>query len=223
MLNVISPGFARTGTASLKTALEHLGFGPCYHFYDLIAQPQRFEHWRRALDGEQVDWDEVFDGYQATVDWPGTAFWRELVARYPDAKVVLTVRDPQRWYESVYNTIFQFPQRDVPPPGMAPETWSGQMRPVIMKMIWEGTFQGRFADRQHAIEVFEEHNAEVQRTVSADRLLVYEVRQGWAPLCEFLGVEVPSATFPHINATESMPDVIKRVLAGEGLPAVTGG
>lgn len=220
MLKVIGAGFGRTGTASLKTALEHLGIGPCYHMFDCIAEPHRFRHWDQALDGEPVDWEEVFEGFEATVDWPGTACWRQIVERYPDAKVILTTRDPEAWYESTYNTIFQIGQRDEAPPGMDPEIWSGVMKPVIHKMIWNGTFDGRFADKDYAMRVFTEHNDEVQRSVPADRLLVFQAREGWAPLCEFLGAPIPSEPYPRINDTQSMPETIKRVLSGQGLPTV---
>ena len=132
MVKIIGAGFGRTGTASLKAALEHLGFGPCYHMLEVIAQPERIHDWERALDGEVSDWDSVLGGFQSTVDWPGCAFWRELLDAYPDAKVVLTVRDPQRWYDSTHETIYQFAQN---PPAEAADDFAATLRPTIMRMI----------------------------------------------------------------------------------------
>src|SRR5690348_10244023 len=110
-MRVIGVGFGRTGTASLKVALERLGVAPCYHMYDVIEEPARARAWLAAAEGGKPDWDEIFAGYAATVDWPGAAFWRELLATYPQAKVILTVRDPQRWYDSTRQTIFRNAQR----------------------------------------------------------------------------------------------------------------
>lgn len=206
MLDVIGTGFGRTGTASLKAALEHLGFGPCYHMFEVIAQPERMTHWARALDGGGVDWDEVFGGYRSTVDWPGCAFWRELTETYPDARVILTVRDPQRWYDSTHDTIYQLAKAE-----SGTHDSDDPFLPTVKKMIWEGTFDGRFEDREHAIEVFEHHNAEVRRAISSDRLLVYQVGQGWQPLCDFLGVDVPDEEFPHVNDAASLPEMVDKV------------
>lgn len=219
MLDVIGAGFGRTGTASLKAALERLGFGPCYHMFEVIAEPHRIDDWARAVDGEPVRWDDVFQGYRSTVDWPGTAFWRELTEVAPQAKVILTVRDPQRWYDSTYNTIYQLAQGD---PDSAPASVDGNdgsLLPTITRMIWQGTFDGRFADRDHAIEVFERHNAEVQRAVDANRLLVYQVSQGWEPLCRFLDVEVPDEEFPHVNDSASLPELVEQVRRDGTLPS----
>ncbi|MEU6130241.1 sulfotransferase family protein [Saccharopolyspora sp. NPDC047091] len=207
MVKIIGAGFGRTGTASMKAALEHLGFGPCYHMFEVIAEPERMQDWVRALDGP-VDWDQVLGGYQSTVDWPGCTFWRELMAAYPDAKVLLTTRDPQRWYDSTYGTIYQFVQD---PPGDSDDPFTTKLRPTIERLIWNGTFDGRFEDREHAIEVFERHNAEVRAAVPADRLLEYQPGQGWEPLCEFLEVPVPAEDFPHVNDSASIRDLAEQV------------
>lgn len=217
MLDVIGVGFGRTGTASLKTALEHLGFGPCYHMVECVAQPRRFERWARALAGAP-DWDEVFAGYRATVDFPGTGFWYEIADRYPRAKIILTTRDPDAWYESNFDTIYQASHREEPPRGMDPQMWKTLMRPLVDRLVWDGIFGGAFADRDHAIQVFTEHNEEVKRAVPANRLLVFEAADGWGPLCEFLDVEVPSEPYPAINQRKS--NLIARVIAGNGLPRV---
>lgn len=205
MVKIIGAGFGRTGTASMKSALEHLGFAPCYHMFEVIAQPERAKDWDRALDGEVDDWETVLGGFESTVDWPGCTFWRELMHFYPDAKVLLTVRDPERWYDSVFNTIYQFVQE---PP--ADDDFSTKMRPTIERMIWNGTFDGCFDDREHAIKVFEAHNAAVREAVPADRLLVYEVGEGWDRLCEFLGAPVPEEAFPHVNDSGSIRDLVEQ-------------
>lgn len=218
MLQIIGAGFGRTGTASMKAALEHLGFGPCYHMFDVLPSPERMEDWRRVvLDGAR-DWERVFDGYRSTVDWPGCAYWKELAEAYPDAKILLTTRDPQRWYDSVYKTIYSYymsADHDSPVPDEA----RTRFLEVIGSMIWQGTFDGRFEDRDHAIEVFERHNEEVRRSVPADRLLEYEVGSGWRPLCDFLGVDVPAEDFPHVNDSGSMSDLVGRVTSEGAFPS----
>jgi len=206
MVKIIGAGFGRTGTASLKAALEHLGFGPCYHMFEVIAKPERAQDWHEAMDGSVDDWESVLGGFQSTVDWPGCTFWRELMDFYPDAKVLLTVRDPEKWYDSVHGTIYQFVQGE---PG--DDAFSTHLRPMVERMIWDGTFDGRFDDREHAIKVFEEHNAAVQAGVPADRLLTYRVGEGWERLCEFLEVPVPAEDFPHVNDSASIRDLADQV------------
>jgi hypothetical protein len=104
-LEVIGAGFGRTGTKSLKAALEELGFDPCYHMSELFGHPEHVELWEAAARGKSVDWNELLGGYRATTDWPACSFYEELMQSYPDAKVILTLRDPNRWYESTYNTV----------------------------------------------------------------------------------------------------------------------
>ncbi|MDA3649420.1 sulfotransferase family protein [Saccharopolyspora indica] len=214
MVQIIGAGFGRTGTASLKAALERLGYGPCYHMFEVIAQPDRVQHWARALDGEISDWEAVLGGFESTVDWPGCTFWRELVDFYPDAKVLLTVRDPEKWYDSVHSTIYRFAQEE-------PEDGHSfvKLRPTIERMIWDGTFGGRFDERAHAIEVFEEHNAAVQAAVPADRLLTYRVGEGWQRLCDFLGVPVPEEDFPHVNDSGSIRELVDRISRDGEVPS----
>jgi hypothetical protein len=210
-LKVIGVGFGRTGTLSLKQALEHLGFAPCEHMSNLAADLDRIPLWleaaRRKDAGEPIDWEPLFAGYQATADWPGTFFWRELVAAYPDARVILTVRDPDRWYDSAAETILRgvlATARDAPPPAFPPEAIAIReaMKPLLDAVLFNGTFQGRAADREFAKDIFTRHNATVQAEVPAERLLVYEVAQGWEPLCAFLGVPGPQdEPFPRVNDT----------------------
>jgi hypothetical protein len=196
-LKVIGAGFGRTGTLSLKLALEMLGFGPCYHMLELIQHPEYVPPWQAATDGGPVDWDAVFSGYRATVDWPAAYFWRELTAQYPQAKVLLTVRDPERWYESFYATIHA--SLTTAPPHDSPHRARYNM---ARQLIHEKTFAGRADDRAFAMGVYHRHNEEVKRSILAERLLVYEVGAGWEPLCHFLACSVPQEPFPKTNSTE---------------------
>jgi hypothetical protein len=210
-IKVIGAGLGRTGTLSLKAALEELGFSRCYHMTDVFAHMDHAKVWDDAARGQPVDWDALFQGYQATVDWPGCAFYETFMQRYPDAKVILSVRNPERWYESAHQTIFYarnaFPRwlRIIAP----------RMRHftrMIDRIAWNGLFHGRFEDRSYAIDVFNRHNEQVQRVVPPDRLLVYEVQQGWEPLCTFLGVPVPAdKKFPHLNDTVEFRARIQKV------------
>jgi hypothetical protein len=213
-LQVIGAGFGRTGTASLKEALEELGFGPCYHMYEVFINPGHADFWRAAWRGEPADWDGVLGPYEATVDWPACSFYEELMERHPDAKVLLSVRDPERWYESTRNTIYELGKAST---GSAFSRLGfallsllvfGRFRtgqaPMTEEILWQGTFDGRFEDKDHAIGVFNRHNEEVQRRVPKEQLLVYEVKEGWGPLCEFLGVEEPDKPFPHLNDAAEM-------------------
>jgi Sulfotransferase domain len=193
-LRIIGAGFGRTGTLSTKTALEELGFGPCYHMVETFRIPGATELWEAVVSGEPIAWSTIFDGYQATVDWPGCTFYKELMQTYPDAKVLLTVRDPERWYESVTNTIYRAPN------GVSADNPHARM---LSALVWEGTFNGKFEDKDYAIAVFNRHNDEVRQYVPAEKLLVYNVKEGWEPLCAFLGVAVPDKPFPHLNDRDS--------------------
>lgn len=223
-LAVIGAGFGRTGTLSLCEALVRLGIEPCDHMLENFEHPERFAHWKDALRrkraGEPIDWRPLLNGYRAIVDWPGAYFWRELVAAHPEARVILTVRDPNRWYESCLATIFQLRARADESARARAMMWLvGVVIPrmrdgfqVADDVIWNGTFSGRFLDREHALRVFAEHNQEVQETVPAEDLLVFDVKQGWQPLSEFLEVPVPEGEpFPHVNDAESFQ---KRIQEG---------
>ena len=188
-LSVIGAGFGRTGTHSLNLGLEILGFGPCHHMEDVMASPQQKAWFRAAGRGEPVDWDEVYAGYKSAVDWPTAYFWRELAAHYPDAKLILTVRNSEDWYKSASATIFATSGT------IDPESFG---RAVIQDKI----FGGRTDDETHAIAVLEQHNADVIAAFPPERLLIYEVKDGWPPLCRFLGVPIPVEPFPTSNSTE---------------------
>jgi hypothetical protein len=193
-LKLIGAGLGRTGTLSLKVALEQLGYGPCYHMAEVLMHIDTAPGlWIRAHEG-RPDWDRIFNGFAATVDYPGGMFWKELAAYYPEAKVLLSVRDPQSWFESTQASIFG-PMMD-----LLRQTPAG----VFLDRVIFDQFGDRIHDRDFMIDHFKRHNDEVVAGVPADRLLVYEAKQGWDPLCAFLGVPVPDAPFPRINSREEM-------------------
>lgn len=223
-LKVIGAGLGRTGTLSLKTALEELGFTKCYHMLEAFKRPAHITVWDAAANGAAVDWEALFEGFQASVDWPGCNFYAEHLRLYPDAKVILTVRDPEKWYASCLETIFFV--RNAFPGWMAlviPRF--RHIRSMVDSVAWVGMFRGRFAEKAYAIEVFNRHNEDVRRVVPADRLLVYEVKEGWGPLCEFLGVAPPAGKpFPHLNDAKEFRARIQRVAAvARSIPYVLAG
>jgi hypothetical protein len=197
-LELIGAGLGRTGTLSLKAALERIGYGPCYHMMEVLVAPKRGRHWLEQTPSGSHDWAAIFYGYLATVDWPAAAFWRELVERYPDAKVLLSLRDADRWYDSVMNTIY--PVMTQGPAERAPEALR-DFHAMVYALIFERTFEGRLDDRAHAKRVFEAHNRAVIDAIPASRLLVYQPGDGWEPICRFLDVPVPDEDFPHLNDT----------------------
>jgi hypothetical protein len=205
-LKVVGAGFGRTGTLSLKTALEKLGFGACYHMAEVFGRPAHVAMWHRLAFEHQMDWDQLFRGFGATVDWPTARWWREIAAHYPDAKVLLSVRDPEAWYTSMINTIYQ-PMK-FPAPDSAPELVRLQSE-MVRKSILAETFDNRFEDKAHAIEVFKRHNQEVRDSVDPARLLEFDVREGWAPLCRFLEAPIPDEPFPRLNDTASTQAMIR--------------
>ncbi|WP_293457469.1 sulfotransferase family protein [Phenylobacterium sp.] len=189
-LKVIGSGLGRTGTLSTKLALEQLGFAPCHHMAEVLMHPETIPLWVDAGSGKP-DWDAIFDGYQAMVDHPGCRYWRELMDVYPDAKVLHTVRDPDKWFDSTQATIFN-PARPTPP-----------VEP--MKSFFEqinAWYGGDMHDRAFMTGFFRRHTEAVVAAVPKDRLLVFDVKEGWAPLCAFLGVPVPDTPFPRENSTE---------------------
>ncbi|MDX1523026.1 MAG: sulfotransferase [Anaerolineae bacterium] len=206
-LKVIGAGFGRTGTVSIKAALEELGFGKCYHMVELLQQPEQVVYWEAASRGEAVDWDTLFAGYQASIDFPSYRYYREQLEHFPEAKVLLSVRDSEKWYESALNTIYRAE------PGLGQKLllsialpFSPRLRQIIRifrmgnRDVWQNDFQGRFEDKAFAIKVYNRHNETVRQIVPPEKLLVYEVKEGWDPLCHFLNVPVPDGKpFPHLN------------------------
>ena len=207
-LKVVGAGFGRTGTLSLKNALEKLGFAPCYHMMEVFPRPDHVRMWHRLAFENAIDWDRLFRDFQATVDWPSARWWREIAAHYPEAKVLLSVRDPEAWYKSMIDTIYQ-PMK-WPVPDSVPELARLQNE-MARKAILEETFDNRFEDKAHAIEIFNRHTQEVRDTIDPARLLVFDVKEGWAPLCHFLEVPIPDQPFPRLNDTATTQAMIQRM------------
>lgn len=213
IIKVIGAGFGRTGTGSLRFALEKLGFDKCYHMSEIMNDPEKARDWLNARLRKQVNWDDVFDGYQATVDWPSCSFYKELHEHYPEAKVILTVRDPDEWYRSAYKTIYAMSKaRNKIIDWLFPA--SRNMKRMFFVIIWDGTFYGKFEDEVYAKTIFKNHIEEVKRAVPKEQLLIYEITQGWEPLCKFLAVPVPQEEpFPIVNDSKSMKILLwKRIL-----------
>ena len=195
-LAVIGAGLGRTGTLSLKQALEMLGFGPCHHMTEVSADRARQAPlWNRVAGGEERDWEAVFAGYRSTVDWPGCHYFAELAEAFPQAKVILSRRDADGWYASMAKTILQFPLPEWQPyrPGEAMDP-----RWFISEIVMCQTFGNR-RDKASVIASYHRHNALVRNRIPSGRLLEFEAAQGWEPLCAFLGVPVPDAPFPRVN------------------------
>ena len=199
-MKLIGASFPRAGTLSTKAALEQLGLGPCYHFVTQFERPQDIDVWQAAAEGKPVDWTALFADFQSVVDWPASLFYKQLMAMHPEAKVLLNVRDPEAWYESMLKTVYTVSQAGLSAPA---ESVLGRMGRMIDTLAWQPLFHGRFEDKPYALSVFERHNQEVQVYVPAERLLVWEVTEGWEPLCRFLGVQEPDTPFPRLNDVET--------------------
>ena len=194
-LKVIGAGLGRTATFSLKFALEHLGLGPCYHMAEVFAGARRnIPLWLDVVNGKP-DWDTVFDAYQSTTDYPACSYWRALADYYPDAKVILTVRDADSWFDSVSETIFSDQMRG---------SLAGSPLEKMMQGAIFDAFGDRVKDRGFMTGWFERRNQQVIDALPSERLLVYSARQGWEPLCRFLAVPVPAASFPRINSRDEL-------------------
>ena len=195
-LRLIGAGVGRTGTNSLKLALEILLGRPCYHMLEVFEHPEHVPLWRAAANDEPVDWDGLFAGYAAAVDWPAAAFWRELSAAFPAAAVVLSTRSTaDAWWRSASATIFDT-ERPEPPPGAGPGGWQEMAREVTSRR-----FTPDVGDEDAAKAAYERHNAAVRAGVPSDRLVEWRPGDGWGPLCDALGTRVPDVDFPHVNTT----------------------
>ena len=190
-LKVVGTGLGRTGTKSMQTALAMLGFGPCHHMVEVFAHPESMSDWIDAAEG-RPNWARIFHGYQSVVDYPGAAFWRELTAHYPNAKVLHTLRDPDQWFDSTQATIFN--------PGNDAAGGGDDLRGRFFAS-WMAPIREHLADRAFMTDHFRRHTEAVIAAIPPDRLLVYEVGEGWNRLCPFLGVPVPDAPYPSENST----------------------
>ena len=202
MLKVLGAGVGRTGTHSLKVALETLLGGACHHMVEVFAHPGEVPIWIGAVDGQPVDWDALMREYVAQVDWPGASFWPELSGAYPDALVILSLRDPDEWFTSCTNTIFG---------GMRMRMDQGDAWMAAMLRLLATRLCDRLDDRDAMIEAFHRHNDRVRAQVPARRLLEWTPADGWEPICERLGTAVPEEPFPRVNSTAEFR-------AGVGLP-----
>jgi len=203
-MRLVGAGFPRTGTLSTQAALIRLGY-PCYHMAEVLRRPEHTEAWRSyLLDGQSMDWHALFADYQATVDAPAAFFHREVMAAFPDAKVLLNLRDPDKWFESfmtLNGVMAEFvPLREANP---RLDRWLSVGEGLIGR-VFGGTLE-----RDAVIRTFEEHNRRVQEEVPADRLLVFRVQDGWEPLCAFLECDVPAEPFPHLNEG---PDTVRAMI-----------
>ena len=220
-IEVIGAGFGRTGTMSTYEALNQLGF-PCYHMAEVFKDMPKGDHlafWHevgQSSPGTQHDWERVFADKRATVDFPAASVWKELIEAYPEAKVLLTEhpRGGDAWYESVYDTIyygerywqFKLLGKLLPP--------ARRFIDMSRALVWQRALNGAMPDRARAVSEYERHLAEVKAAVPGDRLLVFQVNQGWEPLCEFLGVPVPDEPFPNVNKRAQFRRMIRTVQAG---------
>ncbi|MDY6943848.1 MAG: sulfotransferase [Pseudomonadota bacterium] len=220
-LKLIGAGFGRTGTMSTYTALNQLGF-PCYHMVEVLDNKENASHldfWRKVANdppGVRHDWEQVFSGYTAAVDNPACCVWRELMAAYPDAKVLLTLhpRGAEAWYESTLDTIYftetmwQFKVLELFTP------FGRKMGEMSRKLIWQRSHQGTMRSRDEAVAHYQRHIEDVKAFVPPDRLLIFSVDQGWKPLCEFLGVPEPATAFPSVNDRAAIKETIKGITRG---------
>jgi hypothetical protein len=201
-MKIIGAGFGRSGTMSLKSALEQLGYGPCYHMKITLKRYNHMRFFMRAWTGKKVSWEKFFRRYNSAVDWPACAFYKELMNEFPDSRVLLNVRDPESWYESMKETIYAIQPA-------FPFWFPGVVRRMHDEIIWNGSLKGVFEDREKALTVYRRHIEEVRNIVPAGRLLVYDVKEGWKPLCDFLGVPVPQGkSFPCINERRNFKQLI---------------
>jgi hypothetical protein len=208
-LQVVGAGLGRTGTHSLKVALEQLLDGPCYHMVEVFGRPDQSDTWAAATRGEDVDWASFLAAYRATVDWPAAAFWEEISEAAPDAVVVLSTRDSDAWWKSASETIFAVLAR-----GANPDDEAGLQEFTMISALLEQRFTPQWQDRAGAIAAYEAHNARVRAEVPAGRLVEWHPGDGWGPLCAGLGLDEPSEPFPHLNSTSDF-----RAMTGLDTPA----
>jgi len=192
-LKVVGAGLGRTGTHSLKLALERLLDEPCYHMLEVFEHPEHVGPWHQAALGSMPDWDQLFTGYGASVDWPAAAFWQEEAQAFPDALILLSTRDSAGWWRSCDNTIFEvFRRAD----DNMPDEWTAMIHELFRRFA-----DGDVLDEATAIAAYERHDAHVRDTAPPDRLLEWHPGDGWEPLCAALGIDVPDEAFPHVNST----------------------
>ena len=189
-LQVVGAGLGRTGTASLKLAFEQLLGGKCHHMFEVGENRDQIPVWTAAANGTMPNWDQFLKDYVALVDWPGASFWPELTEAYPDALVLLSVREPESWYKSASETIFTDAADD------------GSSFDEMWRTICRNRFCDDLANKDKVIAAMEAHNAAVEAAIPQERLLRWQAGDGWEPICAALGVPVPKEPFPHTNTTK---------------------
>jgi hypothetical protein len=221
-IKIIGAGFPRTGTNTLRESLEFLGFNKTYHMKQLLIHPENLHYWTTLSETGTTDWEGLYNGYEATVDFPCYPWYKQHMKQYPDAKVILSLRPFEKWYESFYCTIWQAQN----PPESEREAMSKRVAAdprlqSVMKVmgfakqtINEGHFQGRFLDKEFMEKVFNKHNEEVKNYVPANKLLVFDVCEGWEPLCKFLNIEMPVEPLPHTNKKEDFHVMVTELMQG---------
>jgi hypothetical protein len=212
-LGVIGAGFGRTGTDSMREALEILGFAPCHHMRELIKDPEHKRLWRAIAAGAPPDWELVLGKYRACLDWPSAYYWPQLVEAFPEAKVLLTWRSAESWWASYEKTILPVILADTETEESAPGSQLLSLR----------VFGGRFDDREHCMAVYEANVTAVKERVPAGRLLVHQLGDGWGPLCRHLGVPVPDVPYPHSNTTQDFQRAIAEMREGRAQAEIGGG
>jgi len=216
----------RTGTYSLKLALEQLQFGPCYHMFELFQHPERLHYFLEAEKELPVNWDALLEGYHSAVDYPIARYWKQLYNYYPDARFIHTQRDPEQWYQSCVESIFWASK---PSPGrilnlLVKMPFSAALRkrfPVLKYngMMLDREFGKDLSDKKKVIQMYNEHNEDVLRTIPKNKLLLFQVKDGWGPLCEFLGVPAPATPFPKTNSREQFRQNVKQIASRKELVA----
>ncbi|MEP6845928.1 MAG: sulfotransferase family protein [Panacibacter sp.] len=222
-IKIIGAGLPRTGTNTLKGSLEILGYTKAYHMKELLVHPNDLHYWLTLKETGTTDWEKLYDGFQATVDFPAYPWYKEHMKQYPDAKVILTVRPFEKWYASVYSTIWT----------VGPKNKFQKIVKIIKMLlnsrlmkaakcvklaktsIFAETMQGKFDDKAFAEKMYNKHTEDVKAYVPADKLLVYDVTEGWEPLCKFLNVPVPNEALPHLNKKEDFNGMLKELMKGK--------
>lgn len=221
-IKIIGAGFPRTGTNTLRESLQKLGYVKTYHMKNLLVHPENLHYWTTLRATGTTDWDALYDGCQATVDFPCYPWYKEHMKQYPDAKVILSLRPFEKWYDSLYSTIWQAQN---PPEEqkieMGKKVAADPRLQSVMKVMqfakeamMEDHFQGRFLDKTFMEEVYNKHNEEVKNYVPANKLLVIDVSEGWEPLCQFLGISVPEEPLPHTNKREDFKVMLGELFSG---------
>lgn len=198
-IQILGAGLGRTGTFSLKIALEELGFGPCHHMSEVGENAEHVALWNKVEERGDVDWSKLYKGYNSAVDWPTVSFLPQLLLEYPQAKVVLTLRDPEEWYESARDTIFKLSVLGE----LASHIEEKQRADLSSRLILEKFFSNRFDEKDFCVETYIQHTQKVRDMVEPGSLLEYYVTDGWKPLCDFLEVPVPETSFPNTNSRKS--------------------